>query len=84
MVLLIYTMLLYTDILVVDAFVRFPELAHVVSMPATIEVALRIIGACLLARGVVGIRLQADSFYDLASAPVCRAFQRVENCIQMV
>ena len=54
-------MLLYTDILVVDAFVRFPELAHVVSMPATIEVALRIIGACLLARGVVRIYLTADS-----------------------
>ena len=75
-------MLLYTDILVVEAFVLYPELAHVVSMPATIEVAVCIIGACLLAGGVVGIDFFADSFYIFASAPVCRASQRVENCIQ--
>lgn len=77
-------MLLYTDILVVDAFVCFPELAHVVSMPPTIEVALRIIGACLFARGVVGIYLTADSLDVFALAPVCRASRRVHNCVQQI
>ena len=80
----IYAMNFCTDVIASTAFVRFPELAHVVSMPATIEVAVCIIGACLLAVGVVGIDFFADSFYVFASAPVCRASQRVENCIQMV
>ena len=77
-------MLLYTDILVVEAFVLYPELAHVVSMPATIEVAVCIIGACLLARGVVGIYLTADSLDVFALAPVCRASRRVHNCVQQI
>ena len=58
--LFIYAMIFCTDVIGSKAFVQFPELAHVVSMPATIEVALRIIGACLLAGGVVGIYLTAD------------------------
>ena len=75
-------MMFCTDVIGSKTFVNCPELAHVVSMPATIEVAVCIIGACLLAGGVVGIDFFADSFYIFASAPVCRASQRVENCIQ--
>ena len=77
-------MIFCTDIILCMAFVQFPELAHVVFMPAPIELAVCIIGACLLAGGVVGIHLKADSFYNLVSAPVCRALpcrRLYTNCV---
>ena len=81
---LIYAMIFCTDVIRSFAFMLFPELAQVVFMPAPIEVTLRIIGAYLLALGIVGIYLRADSFNGFASAPVCRASHRVEDCKQIV
>ena len=77
-------MLVCTDVLLSFARIRFPELAQVVLMPVTIQVALWIIGAYLRARGVVGIYLKADSVDGLAIAPIFRAFHCVENCVQVV
>ena len=51
-------------------------------MPVPIVLALRIIGAHLLTRSVVGICLAADSWDQVAVAPVCRASQRVEDYVQ--
>ena len=67
---------------VIRAFTRFrfPEFAPGVAMPASIELALGILGARLLTRGVVSVCFVAD-YGDVrvgvAVTPICRALERV-------